>query len=71
MFKRGAGSPGDTMNGMNEKKQGRTAFSLVIDADEVRVRKPVAPAGKVLPGKRDKERDKKPRRRPDYLEETE
>ena len=52
---------------MGKNTGGRTAFSIVVDPREVRVRKPLAPAGRPLPGKR----DKKPRHRPDYLVETE
>ena len=52
---------------MGSKKGGRTAFSIVVEPREVRVRKRLAPAGRPLPAAR----DKKPRHRPDYLVETE
>jgi len=51
--------------GMNGKKDGRTAFTLVLDTDAARPRKTMAPAGKPHAD----QRRKPPRRRPDYLAE--
>jgi len=51
---------------MSGKKSKRTAFTLVIAAGEARVRKAFAPATRVL----DDARRKKPKRRPDFLAET-
>lgn len=48
------------------RKQGQaTAFVVVVRADEVRVRKALAPAGKPMADRR----RKAPRRRPDHLAE--
>ena len=51
---------------MSGKKSGRTTVTLVIDKDDLRVRKAFAPAGRTLPDIR----HRKPRRRPDLFAET-
>lgn len=50
---------------MNAKKHGKTAFTLVLDADAARPRKTMAPAGRPHAD----QRRKPPRRRPDYYAE--
>ncbi len=48
---------------MGRKQGGATAFTVVLKADQVRVRKPLAPAARPMCD----QRRKAPRRKPQYL----